>query len=100
MPKGGWLIVGRNHQENLRLEDLVEPGDWMLTPDDFPGPTVILRYSNDHDELKLGAGILARYSKKSAVSQGKVNVIAERDGEILQLETTPLDDDIFSSWQR
>jgi hypothetical protein len=100
MPKGGWLIVGRNHQENLRLEDLVQPGDWMLTPDDFPGPTVILRYNNDHDELGLAAGILARYSKKSAVSQGKVNVIAERDGEILQLETTPLDDDIFRAWQR
>jgi hypothetical protein len=100
MPKGGWLIVGRNHQENLRMEKLVQPGDWVLRPDDFPGPTVILHHSNDHDDLKLAAGILARYSKKSAVSQGNVNVIAERNGETLQLETSPLADDIFRSWQR
>ncbi len=100
LPTGGWLIVGRNQQENLRLENLIQPGDWVLTPDDFPGPTVILRYSNDHEELRLGAGILVRYSKKSAVSQGSVKVIAERDGETLHLETSPLEDDIFRSWQR
>ena len=100
LPTGGWLIVGRNHQENLRIENLVQPGDWILEPDDFPGPTVILRYSNDNEELQLAAGILARYSKKSAVSQGKVNVLAKRDGETLQLETSPLADDIFRSWQR
>jgi len=100
LPTGGWLIVGRNQQENLRIENLIQPGDWVLTPDDFPGPTVILRYSNDREELKPAAGILARYSKKSAVSQGNVKVIAERNGETLQLETSPLEDDIFRSWQR
>ncbi len=100
LPTGGWLIVGRNHQENMRITDLRQPDDWILEPDDFPGPTVILRYSNDNEELQLAAGILARYSKKSAVSQGKVNVLAERDGETLHLETSPLADDIFHSWQR
>jgi len=100
LPTGGWLIVGRHHQENLHIEKLIQPGDWILEPDGFPGPTVILRYSNNQEELQLAAGILVRYSKKSAVGQEKVKVIAERDGETLQLEASPLADDIFRSWQR
>ena len=100
LPTGGWLIVGRHQQENLHIEKLVQPGDWVLEPDGFPGPTVILRNSNDQEELKTAAGILARYSKKSAVGKGKVKVIAERDGVTFQLEASPLADDLSRSWQR
>jgi tRNA U34 2-thiouridine synthase MnmA/TrmU len=99
LPAGGWLIVGRNHKENLHIENLVQPGDWIVRPDNFPGPSVLLRYSNDQKELQLAAGILARYSKKSVTGQGTVKVIAEQDGKLMQLETMPLDDQAMRPWQ-
>ena len=100
MPSGSWLVVGRNEADNRRIEKLAQPGDWLLAPDDFPGPTVILRGSHDRNELEQAAGILAYYSKKSAVRQGPVKVVAKQDGQSIVLETSPLADHGFQEWQR
>jgi len=36
-------VVGRNHEENLRLKKIAQKGDIILEPQSFPGPTVLIR---------------------------------------------------------
>jgi hypothetical protein len=100
LPSGGWLVVGRNHSENIKIENLTQPGDWLICPDDFPGPTVILRRSQNDEELQLAASILVRYAKKTVTVQGKIKVMAEKNGNVIQLDAVPLDSDTFLSSQQ
>jgi tRNA-specific 2-thiouridylase len=100
LPSGGWLVVGRNESENIKIEDLRQPGDWLLWPDDFPGPSVILRHSENDEELQLAASILVRYAKKADTALGKIKVMAKKDDNVIQLDTVPLEDDTFLAWHQ
>jgi tRNA U34 2-thiouridine synthase MnmA/TrmU len=100
LPTGGWLVVGRTEQENEKIEGLLQPDDWLLEPKDIPGPTAILRYSSEAEELKTAASIIVRYSKKSAVGQGSAVIIADKNGAKHEIDTRPLDDAVFQTWQK
>lgn len=100
LPSGGWLAVGRNQGDNEKLENLRQPGDWMLWPDDFPGPTVILRHKQNDEDLQLAASILLRFAKKAVIDQGKSRIMVEHDGKISELEAALLEDETYLSWQQ
>lgn len=42
---GGWvkIVVGRNHQENVKLKELVQKRDILIELKDFTGPTTLIR---------------------------------------------------------
>lgn len=100
LPSGSWLVVGRNRQENEKLESLRQQGDWMLWPNDFPGPTVILRHKQNDEDLQLAASILLRYAKKAVFDQGKSRLFVENNGKISELEAVLLEDETYLSWQQ
>jgi hypothetical protein len=100
LPTGGWLVLGRNLQENERIDELRNPHDWLLQPSIIPGPTALLRGSRNADELEIGAALVARYAKKSALVQGTAIIIAERQGRTRQIEATALADSVFQPWLR
>jgi tRNA-specific 2-thiouridylase len=95
LPSGGWLIVGRNQFENIQIENLRQPADILLEPKDIPGPTAILRYSSEPEEVKTAASIVVRYSKKSDVGQGSALIVADQDGAKHEIDARPLDDAVF-----
>jgi hypothetical protein len=98
LPSGGWLAVGRNQAENIKIENLQQPGDILLEPKDIPGPSAILRYNSGPDELKTAASIVVRYSKKSAVGQGSALIVADQGGGKHEIDAWPLDDVVFQPW--
>jgi tRNA-specific 2-thiouridylase len=98
LPSGGWLVVGRNQSENIRIENLRQPDDWLLEPVEIPGPTAILRYSSKPEELLTAASIVVRYSKKSAVGHGTAEIIADQNGARHVINSPPLDDAVFQPW--
>jgi len=49
LPGGGWLILGRNEQENARLLTMVQEGDAVLSMPVRPGPTALLRKAKAMD---------------------------------------------------
>ena len=63
-----WIIVGRKHSENLRLEKLARPSDITLKPLDVPGPFCIIRYPGSKEAVETAARIVARYSKTSGAT--------------------------------
>ena len=97
-PSGAWLAVGRNQSENFKIADLRQPDDWLLEPRDIPGPSAILRYSSEPEEVEMAASIVVRYSKKSAGENGHAVVIAEQNGTREIFDKHPLDDAVFEPW--
>ncbi|PHR30492.1 MAG: thiamine biosynthesis protein [Desulfotalea sp.] len=71
LPGGGWLILGRNEQDNERLEKLVQVEDAMLRMEDWPGPTALLKKINQYGDevakkrdLDIAASLVVRYGRK------------------------------------
>lgn len=98
LPSGGWCVVGRTEPENDKIADLVQPGDWLVKTADIPGPTAILRYSSEANDLQTAASLVVRYAKKSAVGREPVKILAQQNNREQLLEARPLDDSIFTPW--
>jgi len=63
------IIVGRNHEENIRLKELAKKSDVLIELKDFVGPTTLIR---NYGKGKISKGILQEaknltklYSKKA-----------------------------------
>lgn len=100
LPQGGWLVVGRNKNENERVESLQLEGDWLLAPDDRPGPTALLRFSVDPQELQKAAMVVARYGKKGENFPEKTVVKAVKGEEERVSEVSPAADQTLRQWRR
>lgn len=98
LPAGGWLVLGRDEKQNNRLEKIRQPDDWLLQPSIIPGPTAILRYSRNRQEIETAAALVARFSKKSAIVDGTAIITAEYKGTSREIEANALEDEIFRPW--
>lgn len=106
LPGGGWLILGRVEEENLRLLELTEEGDAVLRIEERPGPVAILRraarsYADQGvmaRDFDSAASLVVRYARKvgGRPQAGEV-VVAFSDTE-RRLPAQPLADDIFTGW--
>ncbi len=95
LPGGGWLVVGRQQEENDTVLGLRRPGDILLRLHDRPGPTGLLRHSRHDDDIRLAAALLVRYARKIAGRlEGEVRL---DDGESARIiNTAPLTDRLFA----
>lgn len=106
LPGGGWLILGRNEQENARLAPMAQEDDALLTMPVRPGPTAILRraatsYGNDgqlQEALELAASLVVRFGKKisDGPPEGEVRVAMGKETQLLTVP--PLADNEFQGW--
>ena len=72
------LVVGRNEEENQKIQTFAQREDILLNLAHFPGPLALLRGEVNEGEIRNASGITARYSK---VKETKVEVIYKRMGE-------------------
>jgi tRNA U34 2-thiouridine synthase MnmA/TrmU len=70
------LVVGRNHNENERLNDLVQGGDVLLKVTDRPGPLGLVRLIGPGEiaNVNTAAAIVSRYSDARDLSQAQILV--------------------------
>jgi len=57
------LVVGRQEEENQKIETLAQRGDILLKVSGFPGPLSLLRGKLDGGDIEKAAAITAHYSK-------------------------------------
>jgi hypothetical protein len=98
LPSGGWVVVGRNAKENENLEKIRCPDDWLLKTVDIPGPTAILRYFAQPEEVETAAALVARYVKRAIREMAPVKIMAERKSMDRYLEVRPLEDSLTNQW--
>ena len=58
------IILGRNHEENLKLKKLAGKGDILIEPKNVPGPTAILRGKIKAGDIKKAKEKILFYIKR------------------------------------
>jgi tRNA-specific 2-thiouridylase len=66
------LVVGRNEEENQKIQTFSQEGDILFKVSRYPGPLSLLRGEAEEGEVEKAAAITVRYSK--AKDLGKVEV--------------------------
>jgi len=76
--EGTKVIVGRDEADNARLRNLLQPGDTLVEPVDFPGPIALVLGEPLNGTAAFAGGLIVRYSLNKAGGKGRV--VATRDG--------------------
>ena len=107
LPGGGWLVLGRDEKENLRLTELREPGDFHILIEERPGPEALLRRAaelydgngNKEGDIAAAAALVARYAKKidGNLAGGTIR-IREGGTDYYEVFSEPLPDEVFADW--
>lgn len=106
LPGGGWLILGRDEKENLKIDELREDGDIRLDIEERPGPTGLLRRAKEiyptndarDADVSLAAGLVVRYAKKINNEVCGGTVIVEIGENHHEIAVEPVQDEDFSDW--
>ncbi len=89
------LVVGRNENENKKIEDFVGPHNVLLYVPDIGSPNAIL--IGDRKLLKTAAAIIARYSDKSEESH--IEVHYNHKNTKSKMPVTPITDQELVKWR-
>ena len=76
------LVVGRNEEENQKIQAFSREDDLLIKVAHHPGPFSLLRGKADEGEIERAAAITARYSKAKQLA--KVEVICRKVPEETQ----------------
>ncbi len=106
LPGGGWLILGRDEQENLRLKGLAQQEDAVLLMEDWPGPTVIVKkidaYATNGTDLErdlhYAAGLVVRYGRNQPEGKNAGEVSCTLAGEKRLICVEALQDEMYAEW--
>ena len=89
------LIVGRNEDENKRIEELAETSHILLYVPDTGSPNAVLLGDKKH--IKTAAAITARYSDRK--KEPKVEVHYKQKGKVDKITVKPIDDVGLNEWR-
>lgn len=106
LPGGGWLILGRNQEENALLSSLAQVEDAVLAVGVRPGPTAILRraaicYADDsclQSDLRLAASLVVRFGRQRKNGPAETNVFFSLGLKTSVLKVSPMADLVFQDW--
>jgi len=90
------VVVGRNQEENRRIEKLATPGDFILKAKGGPGPTTLLFGLIDEESIYKAASITARYSD---IKEKTIEVVYYRvpQGEKRKIRVIPMEDSLIEN---
>ena len=93
------LVVGRNEEENQKIETFSQAGDILLKTVRYPGPVSLLRGEADETERERAASITARYSKAKGMDEVEVNWKEMEEGkEGKSISAFPLPEAEIQKW--
>lgn len=87
------LIVGRNKQENDKIERFLANGDWLFEAKDCGSPLTLLKGDLNDGNIALGAAITARYCDLKYADQ--VTITYSRGNESRTVTVAPLTEDVL-----
>ncbi|MDD2619579.1 MAG: tRNA 4-thiouridine(8) synthase ThiI [Syntrophomonadaceae bacterium] len=89
---GNLLVVGRNHAENERLQEIAAEADYLLKVIDRPGPLALFRSSSmpSQQEFEYVAAIVARYSDAKNETQATVKAFKTSSNDFQTFIVKPL----------
>ena len=106
LPGGGWLILGREEEENERISGMAGMDDALLGMEVRPGLTALLRLAASsyadaeirEADLRLAAGLVVRYGRKEKGVALPGEVVVALSGERRTIIAEPLNDSLSAGW--
>jgi tRNA-specific 2-thiouridylase len=96
LSKSAKLIVGRNQNENYMMSSLALRDDIVIEPEEFPGPTCILRSKNyEYWLVEKSSQIGVRYS--DSPRRHETNVRVTYRGQVSVISAFPMGDEELES---
>ena len=101
---GYWVIVGRDEAENERLGQLAGKDDILLSMEERPGPTVLLRRVGNTPQkeqqklVEIAASLVVRYGRKIEGAYPPAEVFVLKAGVKTALQAKCLEDKVFKEW--
>ena len=89
---GTILTVGRDREENEKIEEIVRPKDLFIMLESIPGPLGLLRGASTNSEIDLAMSIVARYSKVRNEAETDVSAMDHNNDVIMTRRVVPADD--------
>jgi len=89
------IVVGRDENDNCKLEAYLEPGDWRVEVLGVGSPVTVVRGTPTAAELEMSAAITARYSDRKSEKSVEVTVIHNGDSKTLRVP--PADEALLES---
>jgi tRNA U34 2-thiouridine synthase MnmA/TrmU len=86
------LVVGRNEEENRKIQTFSQEGDILLKLALHPGPLSLLRGEAGETEIEKAAGVTARYSKAKDLEKVEVTYKKVETNGDQSLSVTPISD--------
>jgi len=80
------IVVGRNEEDNRRIEALRLPGDALVFLQDHLGPRVLVRGSFGPDEVRLAASLAVRYGDVPGKAASGVVVLRGEERSVVTAE--------------
>jgi len=78
--QGVKVVVGRDEADNVKLKNLVQPGETFLEPVDFPGPVAIVSGA-PNGALGFAASLILRYANAKTGGSGRVRAVCGEHSE-------------------
>lgn len=97
LPGGARAVVGRNRADNEAIRGLIGAEDTLLRSVDVPGPSVLLVGAASDDDLRLAAGLCARYADGHR-PEGVLVRFVRRGQKDVELRVKPLDPAVPAPW--
>lgn len=79
------VVVGRNQEENAKIEKAAGPNDLVLRADGIPGPSCLLPAAADERQTEQAAAICARYSDLLPGTPARILVSSPAGGRLLEV---------------
>jgi tRNA U34 2-thiouridine synthase MnmA/TrmU len=92
------LVVGRQEEENQKIETFAHGGDILLKVSSFPGPLSLLRGKLDGGDIERAAAITAHYSKAKDLENVEVIYKGPDEGPGQSLLAPPILREEIEEW--
>lgn len=107
LPEGGWLVVGRNEEDNLRLLDCAGDDDAVLAMPDWAGPVALLKKAASiypspaglERDLHRAAALVVRYGRRLPAGMAGREVACRLGGERRLLFARPMAEAVYRGWK-
>lgn len=91
------LVVGRNEQDNLRLEEFAGENDYLMYVEGFGSPLALLKGYGCEELLDIAASICARYSDAKNLPEAEVKISNKNESFIKKVK--PAENSAINSYK-
>jgi tRNA U34 2-thiouridine synthase MnmA/TrmU len=84
------LVVGRNEEENQKIETFAQEKDILLKVSNVPGPLSLLRGKFDEGDIEKAAAVTAHYSKARNSGNAEVTCKGVEEDDLRFLSASPV----------